>query len=308
MASSFQQGASEMGRPVLFNAQAADVAHHSLRDHKKLKRLIRLLRIPKPHAVGLLECLWWSVYTHTSVGPAGLLLGWTDEDVADSAGWPVNTANRFLKALLEAGFLERTDAGVLMVHDLYDWVPDYIKKRWKRQGWRRDNAGMWLHDDQTLADNGGHVQTSATDVQTAADNGSLGNDTRPDPTKRNVKKTGPVESLSSVRTAGNPRQTRAGPEVMLENSAGTDRTARAQRDKFRSVFAAKVCIALGLNGLPATQQRRSLYAVARRIEGRADTESLATRFIAIATEKRDAGLDRPIAAWQKAVNEVLGKS
>lgn len=283
------------------------MAHHSLRNHHKLKALADALRITPAHATGLLQFFWWSVYSRSDVHPTGLVpTSWNDVVIAHNAGWTGKPPDALTKALIAAGFLERAANGNLSVHDLYEWAPDYVRRRWRRQGWSRTDEGGWLRLAPTSTSHD-HTMSGQRADMTSHDRTCLANDTRPDPTRRNETNPGPVDSLAPVRAAGNPRQTRAGPEDLSGNFTGSDRAMRAQRDKFRSLFAAKVCIALGLNSVGATQQRRSLYAVARRIEGRADCEALATRLIAIATEKRDAGLDKPIAAWQKAANEVLGR-
>lgn len=273
------------------------MAHHSLRNHHKLHRLAENLRVTPAHAAGLLEFLWWSVYAESYVGPAGALPhSWTEAVIAHNAGWTGKTSAVFVKALITAGFLDRTANGNLSVHDLYDWAPDYLRRRWRRQGYTRTRSGEWLRDRST----NGHGRSTNGHARSYPDH-----DTRPDPTKRNDKQ--PVGAKPVPTTAGNPRQTRAGPEVMPEEFAGPDRAERARKDKFRNLFAAKMCHALGLEGLGARQQLKSLYAVARRIYDRGNRDELANRFLKIGIEKRDAGLEKPIAAWQKEVNQVLGK-
>lgn len=262
------------------------MAHSNLKDNRKLRTLCRQLNIGKPLAVGLLQYFWWEVYDSCgkSVGRDGFLADWSSVDVATSAKWDKDPAT-FVEALCTAGFLRKRRRG-FVVHHLADWAPDYVKKRWERAEARQKTADVV----PTTADNGGQRRTKS----------AYG--TRPDPTEPNPTQPDPIDSLRLPGAQGNPRQTRAGPEVKSGNLVGSD---RAQRDKFRSLFSAQVCHALGLNGQAAIRQRKSLFAVARRIFDRGDRDSLAARFVAIATEKRDAGLDNPAAAWQKAVNETL---
>jgi hypothetical protein len=146
------------------------MAHSSLRHNRKLKKLATALAISRPLAVGLLEHLWWTVYETKSIGPDGLLEGWSAEDVASSAEWD-REPDLFIEELQNAGFLELTD-GSFVVHHLADWAPDYVRKRWTRAGWVYDKAAsVW-----TRPANGGQRRTTA-------DNGRLRNEK-----KRNAKK------------------------------------------------------------------------------------------------------------------------
>jgi len=116
------------------------MAHSSLRAHRKLNRLCRELKVSLPLAVGLLEFLWWSAYESKGVGSDGVLHGWTVRDIASASNW-VGEAGTFAEGLCIAGFLEQDDSATFSIHDYSDWVPDYVKKRWKRAS------------DRTTADN-----------------------------------------------------------------------------------------------------------------------------------------------------------
>lgn len=247
---------------------------------------------------GILQSLWDFAAENAMAGDIGRF---TNSQIALGIDFD-GDADSLVEALVATRWIDKDKKHRLIIHDWHEHCEEWIKKRCSRAGitFCLPRGGQ----RQTTADSGRRPR------QTTADNGSLpgpGPGPDPVPVPGPEPDPGPVESLRSPEAKGNPRQTRAGPEVSPGEFTGPDRTARAQRDKFHSLFAAKVCIALGLNEAGAQQQRRSLFAVARKIEGREDRDELAHQLIAIAASKRDAGLDKPIAAWQKEVNGMFEK-
>lgn len=160
------------------------MAHTSLRSHRKLSRLVRLLKLPRPHVVGLLECMWWAVYETKSVGRDGALVGWTADDIASAAEFDGDAKN-FVSALVEAGFLDDAD-GTICVHDYFSNAPDYVRKRIER------------------AQKTGSVQTSA-------DNGGQCLPTQRNPTEGNV---------TQLRATQGPPQADAEPDCRNEAAPG----------------------------------------------------------------------------------------
>jgi hypothetical protein len=106
------------------------MAYLSLRNHRKLLRLARILDIPKPHAVGYLHWLWDTVYESRAVKASGILYDWTVEDVEACAEWG-GDHGKFAQALIDAGFMHLDD-GAYKLHDYADWVPEFVKRRWIR--------------------------------------------------------------------------------------------------------------------------------------------------------------------------------
>lgn len=120
-------------------------------------------------------------------------------------------------------------------------------------------------------------------------------------------KTGPVGPVrSGMVLTREDRSGRTGPEFLIKDSAGPDRGCNGNGvdQVFRLTFFTRLADAFGWNSDEAMNQRRSLLAVARKFE-REPTEQrdeVAEGLIALAKEKVAAGLDRPVAAWQKEAN------
>lgn len=107
------------------------MAHSSLKNHRKTTRLMRILGLSRPHVIGLLECFWQCCYEDLSLDAGGLLVGWTDHDIAGAAlfdGEPETLVNAFA----DAGFLDRNCEGY-SVHDYGDRAPHYVQQRWKNR-------------------------------------------------------------------------------------------------------------------------------------------------------------------------------
>ena len=272
------------------------MAHSSLRNNPKLKKLARLLGVPEPHAIGLLECFWWTVYDCRSVGEDGALpRSWGAADVAASAGWDANP-KLFVLCLRRAGFIN-CGTKPWVVHHYSDWAPDYVRKRWSRQKLRESGETL---GDRTTAENGGKRRKTAENGGTTR--------TRPDPTKPNPTQ---PRSDSKDHAKGSRAPPMPQPETgsigSVLNRMGPIGSDRSANDRFRSLFVAGLCEAFGiLNDGPALRkQERPFKAIARRILAYPERDRLAKSLVALARTKHDAGLDNPPAAWQKEVNEIL---
>lgn len=101
-------------------------SHQTLKDHPKLKRLRRRLGIPAVQAIGHLHILWWWALDFAQEGE---LSGYDCADIADAADWE-GDAERFFEALVEAGFIDRDEAGVRL-HDWWDYAGKLIERRRK---------------------------------------------------------------------------------------------------------------------------------------------------------------------------------
>jgi len=94
-------------------------------DNKKFRRLVRILGIPEPYVLGLVEFMWNVGYQDTNP-----VLG-SSIDVELAAKWP-GEVGHFTSACVEAGLLEE-DGGIFTIHDFWDHVPPYVLKRYKRK-------------------------------------------------------------------------------------------------------------------------------------------------------------------------------
>lgn len=112
------------------------MARPSLFSHRKFTRLSRMLGAPYK-AAGVLEVIWHHAYQDGDprVG--------TSEDVEFMVGWD-GEPGACVAALVDAGFLDRDEAGELSVHDLEHHAPEYVKARARKERQRsrqRDEAG-----------------------------------------------------------------------------------------------------------------------------------------------------------------------
>jgi hypothetical protein len=83
-------------------------------DHTKMKRLGRILNIPQPYAVGIMEMLWR--YTKEQY-PAGNIGKADDIDIEEACGWPVELSGKLVPALIAAKWLDESGEHRLIVHD-----------------------------------------------------------------------------------------------------------------------------------------------------------------------------------------------
>ena len=96
-------------------------------DHRKMKRLARLLKIPLPYANGIMERLWHYAGKYAPDGGIGRL---SDEDIAEACAMPVETdCAVFIGALHEAGFLDAMQSCRYFIHDWPVHCTHYIHNR-----------------------------------------------------------------------------------------------------------------------------------------------------------------------------------
>ncbi len=156
------------------------MARPTLRLHPKFRRLMYLLSLPEPYALGLLECLWEVAYASGDerIGDA--------VDVELAACWP-GEKGMFCKTMLDCGFLDTLPDGSFAVHDLWDHAPEYVKARARRES-ARQAAGKSLSDVKREAankrwSNANDMQTNASEIH--LHNGAMqthANETTPSPT------------------------------------------------------------------------------------------------------------------------------
>lgn len=87
--------------------------HAGIRTSKKLRRFMRALNLSQPEAIGHLVLMWLTALDQCE---DGRLVGFDAQDVADAAAYD-GDADRFLDALMAAGWLEVAPDGVLVLHD-----------------------------------------------------------------------------------------------------------------------------------------------------------------------------------------------
>lgn len=127
-------------------------SHQELRDHPKTRRLARYLGIHVREAVGLLHFLWWWALDYAEDGD---LSRFEAADIADAILWD-GDPEQAVDALVRAGFLDRTDSG-LVIHDWDEYAGRLVEQRRKnRERKRRSRA---RHADVTRDTQGRHGAT-----------------------------------------------------------------------------------------------------------------------------------------------------
>lgn len=98
-------------------------------DHPKTLRFRSLLKVPVPHAVGLLEMLWhWTA----KYAPAGDIGHWSNEDIEQGLCWE-GESGALIAALVSSGLLDEDDEHRLLVHDWHDHADQAVKKSLQRK-------------------------------------------------------------------------------------------------------------------------------------------------------------------------------
>ena len=94
-----------------------------------MKDLAKLLRIPLPYAVGIMEMLWHHVSRFAIQGDIGK---WPDKNIARAVGWAGNP-ERLVNALVESGWLDRDPDYRLLVHDWDQHADQSVSKTLKNK-------------------------------------------------------------------------------------------------------------------------------------------------------------------------------
>lgn len=111
-------------------------SHEELPTHRKTRRVARRLDASVPQVIGHLHCLWYWCLTHA---PDGYLGGLDAEDIADAAMWD-GDPETFVKALVDAGWLDDTDGG-WQVHDWWEHAGQTVARKRMATDAQRE-AGM----------------------------------------------------------------------------------------------------------------------------------------------------------------------
>lgn len=105
-------------------------AHDTMARHPKTLKLARLLGVDRRWAVGLLHDLFsWGLY---SAGKDGSLDDLTGADIAQALDYPAKKAKAVVSALVEAGYLDRTENGYV-IHNWYDYAGKLYDAREKNK-------------------------------------------------------------------------------------------------------------------------------------------------------------------------------
>lgn len=96
--------------------------------HPKMLDLAARLKVKRVHANGIISNLWnWSA----DAAPQGNIGKWTDAVIAHACEHD-GDATEFVNALVESGWIDRCADHRLVIHDLEDHAPEWLKTKLKR--------------------------------------------------------------------------------------------------------------------------------------------------------------------------------
>ena len=114
-----------------------------LRDHRKVRKLARELKIEQAHALGLVVNFWLFALNNWGHG----FLDRDPEEIAHACVWP-HDPDDLLYAMLDAGFLEQMpNENALKIHDWDNYGGKYIKQVERN----RDRAANWREEKKERA-------------------------------------------------------------------------------------------------------------------------------------------------------------
>lgn len=99
--------------------------------HRKTRRLARLLNIPIPCALGVMEALW---HVTGEQAPDGAIGRMSDDDIADEMFWDATSGEELVNALVAAALLDVDDEHRLVVHDWHEHADRHVKRKLVRNG------------------------------------------------------------------------------------------------------------------------------------------------------------------------------
>ena len=132
-------------------------SHQSLARHRKTLAVVAALKVDRHKLLGHLhELWWWGLDNADTNGRLGQIAA---EVLAEAAGWPIRDATRFVGALVDAGFLDGRDGG-LVLHDWYDYAGKLNDRRQANQQRMKRARASSENEQETRTDGAraSHVQ------------------------------------------------------------------------------------------------------------------------------------------------------
>jgi hypothetical protein len=99
-------------------------SHQQLRHHPKTHALMSLMEWNEYETIGRLHCFWWWCLDYA---PTGDLRKFNDAVLAGSVGLDLKDGNRFVDAMVESCWIDRSD-GTFRVHDWPEYAGRYLKE------------------------------------------------------------------------------------------------------------------------------------------------------------------------------------
>ena len=166
-------------------------SNQELGRHPKMKKLARLLSISWPEAVGYLHYLWWWALDYAQDGD---LSKYEYGDIADAVMWQGDPIE-FVNALIESGFLDKTEDDGLIIHDWFDYAGRLIEKRVANRERMRRARAKAKGECAPNVQNTNNARAGATEQNSTVPNSTVPNHTEPDTTPPDNK---PLDSSPPV--------------------------------------------------------------------------------------------------------------
>lgn len=98
--------------------------------HRKTRRLAKILGIPVPCALGLMEALW---HVTAEQQPDGAIGRMSNQDIADEMFWEED-ADQLIGAFVESGLIDESQEHRLVIHDWTRHADQATKRKVARHG------------------------------------------------------------------------------------------------------------------------------------------------------------------------------
>lgn len=98
--------------------------------HRKTRRLAKLMAVPLPCALGLMEALWHVTAEQAPTGAIGRL---SNQDIADEMFWD-GDADTLIQSFIDAGLLNVHEQFRLVVHNYHKYADQATKRKVARHG------------------------------------------------------------------------------------------------------------------------------------------------------------------------------
>ena len=141
--------------------------HQSLREHRKLYSCADDLDIEPVLLLGMLVSLWLWALDNT---PDGGLDNISNRTIARATRWPEKKADQLMTALINNGWIDRTEGGGLALHDWSEYggklterrATDRARKQRKNAEGRKNSGGIPAEEDRS---GNGHPPLHYTTLQ-----------------------------------------------------------------------------------------------------------------------------------------------
>ena len=128
--------------------------HQSLREHRKLYSCADDLDIEPVLLLGMLVSLWLWALDNT---PDGGLDNISNRTIARATRWPEKKADQLMTALINNGWIDRTESGGLALHDWSEYggklterrATDRARKQRKNAEGRKNSGGIPAEEDRS---------------------------------------------------------------------------------------------------------------------------------------------------------------